>query len=71
MRRAFRHVPPRAYLLEHHLELRSQIDDATIERAASMFDRVNSLLSTNGATNGATHRTNGAAAAMSSSWASR
>ncbi len=64
---------PAAYLLEHHLELRSQIDDATVERAASMFDRVNSLLSmkesTNGATNGATHRTNGAAA-MSSSWAS-
>ncbi len=58
---------PAAYLLEHHLELRSQIDEATIERAASMFDRVNSLLSMNGATNGvAAGHTNGAS---TMSWA--
>ncbi len=43
---------PAAYLLENHAELRGEIDEATIERAASMFERVNALLPTNGA-NGA------------------
>ena len=38
---------PAAYLLEHHAELRGQIDDATIERAASMFERINALLPAN------------------------
>ena len=41
---------PAAYLLQHHDELRDGIDEATIERAASMFERVNSLLPTNGTT---------------------
>ena len=50
---------PAAYLLSKHLELRSEIDDSTIERAASMFNRVNSLLSVNGSGNGASHYTNG------------
>ncbi|MCH9010991.1 MAG: AAA family ATPase [Chloroflexi bacterium] len=40
---------PAAYLLEHHAELRGEIDEATIERAASMFERVNALLPANGA----------------------
>ena len=51
---------PAAYLLSKHLELRSEIDDSAIERAASMFNRVNSLLSVNGRDNGASsHYTNG------------
>ena len=33
-----------AFLLQKHAELRDQIDDSTIERAASMFERINSLL---------------------------
>ena len=50
---------PAAYLLSKHLELRSEFDEGTIERAASMFNRVNSLLSVNGSGNGASHHTNG------------
>ena len=50
---------PAAYLLSKHLEFRSEIDDSTIDRAASMFNRVNSLLSVNGSGNGASHYTNG------------
>ncbi len=50
---------PAAYLLNKHLEFRSQIDDETIERAASMFNRVNSLLSLDGSGNGASQHTNG------------
>ena len=40
---------PAAYLLEHHAELRDAIDEATVERAASLFERINVLLPTNGA----------------------
>lgn len=39
---------PAAYLLQKHLELRPKIDDSIIDRAASMFARVNSLLASNG-----------------------
>ena len=39
---------PAAYFLQTHGALRTEIDDATIEKAASMFDRINSLLPTNG-----------------------
>ena len=35
---------PAAYLLQHHSELRGDIDEATLERAASMVERINSLL---------------------------
>ena len=35
---------PAVYLLQRHAELRDRIDDSSIERAASMFDRVNALL---------------------------
>lgn len=60
---------PAAYLLQKHLELRSEIDDSTIERAASMFERINALLPTNGSTNGAAQQAIGAGAVMKSSWA--
>ena len=50
---------PAAYLLNKHLEFRSEIDDSTVDKAASMFNRVNSLLSVNGSGNGAAHYTNG------------
>ena len=43
---------PAAYLLNKHLEFRSEIDDSTVDKAASMFNRVNSLLSVNGSGNG-------------------
>jgi predicted ATPase len=46
---------PAAYLLEHHAELRDGFDDATVQRAASLFERINSLLPTNGVV----HHTNG------------
>ena len=39
---------PAAYLLQKHLELRPKIDDSIIDRAASMFARVNSLLASSG-----------------------
>ena len=51
---------PAVYLLQRHLELREQIDAAAIERAASMFDRVNALLPANGS---AARRLNGSDAA--------
>ena len=35
---------PATYLLQRHDYFRSQIDDATIEHASSMFDRINSQL---------------------------
>ncbi len=35
---------PAAWLLEHHAHLRNEISDEVIERAMSMFQRVNSLL---------------------------
>ncbi len=60
---------PAAYLLQKHIELRTEIDDATIERAASMFERINSLLPTNGSTNGAAQHAMGNGAAMNSNWA--
>jgi hypothetical protein len=50
---------PAAYLLRH-IELRSQIDEATIARAASMFKRVNHQLLVNGKSNGVVHYVNGA-----------
>ena len=42
---------PASYLLQKHLALRPKIDDAIIDRAASMFARVNSLLAPNGSGN--------------------
>ena len=39
---------PAAYLLEHHAQLRDGFDDATIQRATSLFERINALLPTNG-----------------------
>ena len=41
---------PAALMLQHHSHMRGQISDATIERAASLFERINSLLPSNGAT---------------------
>ena len=38
-----------AYLLQAHSGLRDEIDNATIERATAMFERINTLLPTNGA----------------------
>ena len=46
---------PAAYLLEHHDQLRDGFDDATVQRTASLFERINSLLPTNGVA----HSTNG------------
>ena len=50
---------PAAYLLNNHLEFRSEMDDSTIETAASMFTRINSLLSVSESSNGSSHYTNG------------
>lgn len=41
----FNHFPPSAYLLGEQKALLKQIDDATIERAARMFQTLNALLS--------------------------
>ena len=41
---------PAAYLLEHHDELRDGFDEATVGRAASLFERINSLLPSTGVT---------------------
>lgn len=57
---------PAAYLLHRHLEFRSEIDEDTIERASSMFNRVNTLLSVNGSGNGAPQHVNGGGKVMSS-----
>ena len=35
---------PAAHLLEHHARLRAEINESTIDRVASMFDRINALL---------------------------
>ena len=40
---------PAALLLQEHSRLRGMITDPTIERAASLFERINSLLPSNGA----------------------
>ena len=50
---------PASYLLNKHLEFRPEIDESTIEKAASMFTRINSLLSVNAISNGSSHYTNG------------
>lgn len=50
---------PASYLLQKHLELRPKIDDAIIDRAASMFARVNSLLASNGSGNDPAENGNG------------
>ena len=58
---------PAAYLLGKHSQLRGDIDEATIERASALFNRVNALLPLNGQVNGADspsiglHRTRAAA----------
>ena len=53
------------YLLQRHDYFRSQIDDATIEHASSMFDRINSQLSVNGSGNDVAHHvSSGANAAI-------
>ncbi len=39
---------PAVYLLQNQAALLPEIDDATIDRAASMFERINALLPTNG-----------------------
>ena len=43
---------PAAWLLENHAQLRHEISDDAIERAVSMFQRVNSLLPHDGFVNG-------------------
>lgn len=43
---------PAAWLLENHAQLRHEISDDSIERAASMFQRVNNLLPNNNIANG-------------------
>ena len=40
---------PAAYLLQRHDDLHGEIDEATVERAASMFERINALLPSSGA----------------------
>ena len=54
---------PAAWLLENHARLRHEISDEAIERAVSMFQRVNSLLPHDGFANGfgAHHLANGSA----------
>ena len=46
---------PAAYLLQAHSRLCDEIDDGTIDRAASMMERINALLPPTGATNGTTN----------------
>ncbi len=58
---------PAAYLLQKHAQLRYEIDDGTIERAASMLERVNALLPSNGASAGAAMRTSPGRKAFASS----
>ena len=50
---------PAALLLQEHSRLRGMISDPTVERAASLFERINSLLPSNGASE---HGINAAAA---------
>ena len=40
---------PAAYFLQNHGALRAEINETTIENAVAMFERINSLLPTNGA----------------------
>ncbi len=39
---------PAAHLLQRHSEIRERIDDTTVDELASLFQRINSLLPTNG-----------------------
>ena len=43
---------PAAYFLQNHGMLRSEINETTIENVAAMFERINSLLPTNGTGSG-------------------
>ena len=43
---------PAAHFLQNHGALREEISDVTMENVASMFDRINSLLPSNGAAGG-------------------
>ena len=43
---------PAALLLKRHSQLRGMISDPTVERAASLFERINSVLPSNGASEG-------------------
>ena len=43
---------PAAYFLQNHGTLRSEINETTIDNVAAMFERINSLLPTNGAGSG-------------------
>ena len=43
---------PAAYFLQNHGTLRGEINETTIESVAAMFERINSLLPTNGAGSG-------------------
>ena len=43
---------PAAYFLQNHGTLRADINESTIDNAAAMFDRINTLLPTNGAGTG-------------------
>ena len=43
---------PAAYLLGKHSQLRGDIDQATVERASALFDRINALLPVNSPMNG-------------------
>ena len=51
---------PAAYLLENHIELRAGFDDATLQRATSLFERINSMLpSFNGSSANGSNGVNG------------
>jgi hypothetical protein len=41
---AFNHYDPAAYLLTHQAKLLAKIDDATIERASKLFERINAQI---------------------------
>ena len=46
---------PAAHLLQNHLTLGGELNDSAVEAAASMFERINALLPSNGPTNGASN----------------
>ena len=51
---------PAAYLLENHIELRAGFDDAALQRATSLFERINSMLpSFNGSSANGSNGVNG------------
>ncbi len=52
---------PAAWLLEHHSQLRQEISDDTIERAVSMFQRINSVLPQDSFNGHSKHPINGGA----------